>query len=86
MTVQSETISVNSQGDGDTLDLTAELAAKIADSGLSNGVAVLFIGGSTAALSTIEYEPGAVADLGRLFEEIAPRERDYRHPRHRRRG
>ena len=79
MTVHSATIRVDSRGNGDTLDLSAELAERVADSGLTNGVAVLFGGGSTAALSTIEYEPGAVADLQRLFEEIAAQGREYRH-------
>ncbi|MBN2171589.1 MAG: YjbQ family protein [Candidatus Krumholzibacteriota bacterium] len=79
MTVRSARIPVASRGDGDTLDLTGDLARELAACGLADGVAVLFIGGSTAGLTTIEFEPGAVGDLGRLFEEIAPRDRDYRH-------
>ncbi len=79
MTVLSESISVESRGNGDTLDLTPALSECLMTSGLSSGIATLFIGGSTAGLTTIEYEPGAVADLARLFEELAARGRDYRH-------
>jgi secondary thiamine-phosphate synthase enzyme len=43
------------------------------------GIATVFVVGSTAAVTTIEFEPGAVADLNRLFEEIAPRGQSYRH-------
>ena len=79
MDVETVIISVRTSGDGDTIDLTPELAAGVRESELTNGVATLFIGGSTAALTTIEYEPGAVADLQDVFEGIAPRGRDWRH-------
>ena len=62
---------------GETHDITDIVAAAIAQSGCAGGLAAVFIVGSTAAVTTIEYEPGAVADLNRLFEEIAPREADY---------
>ena len=43
------------------------------------GVVTTFVVGSTAAITTIEFEPGAVADLNRLFDQLAPRDADYRH-------
>jgi secondary thiamine-phosphate synthase enzyme len=79
MAVETIGLSVRTRGDGDTVDLTPELAAGIRESGLTSGVATLFIGGSTAGITTIEYEPGAVSDLGDVFEAIAPRDRDWRH-------
>lgn len=79
MAVETLGISFRTRGDGDTVDLTPELAAGVRESGIATGVATLFIGGSTAGLTTIEYEPGAVADLNDVFEGIAPRERDWRH-------
>jgi secondary thiamine-phosphate synthase enzyme len=79
MKVLSESIGVDSSGDGDTIDLTGALADKLRASGLESGIALLFVGGSTAGLTTLEFEPGAVSDLARLFEEIAARQRDYRH-------
>jgi len=61
------------------MDLTDDLAAAIEESGFTDGVATLFIGGSTAGITTIEFEPGAVADLQEVFEAIAPKDRDWRH-------
>lgn len=79
MDLISSVIRVRSEGHGDTLDLTPALREALAGSGLEEGQALLFVPGSTASLTTIEFEPGAVADFGRLFEEIAARGREYRH-------
>ena len=79
MSVHSETIKIDTNGDGHCSDITSQLQECVAASGLTEGVVTLFIAGSTAGLTTIEYEPGAVADLDRLFQEIVPRNRDYRH-------
>jgi len=79
MAVETMSISFGTSGDGDTVDLTPELAQGVRESGISCGVATLFIGGSTAGLTTIEYEPGAVADLQDVFEGVAPGNRDWRH-------
>ena len=79
MSVHSETIKIDTDGDGHCSDITSQLQDCVAASGLTDGVVTLFIAGSTAGLTTIEYEPGAVADLDRLFQEIVPRNRDYRH-------
>lgn len=51
----------------------------VAGTGVSQGLVHLFVAGSTAALTTIEYEPGAVADLREALERIAPEGIDYRH-------
>jgi len=77
--VVTGTIGCRTRGDGDTIDLTGELVSVIEESGLTDGVATLFIGGSTAGITTIEFEPGAVADLQEVFEAIAPQGRDWRH-------
>ena len=79
MTIVNDNIRCRTRGDGDTVDLTPELVELLEASGLTNGVASLFIGGSTAGLTTIEFEPGAVADLQDVFESVAPRHRDWRH-------
>jgi len=70
---------IATRAQGETHDLTDIVAAAIAQSGCAGGLAAVFVVGSTAAVTTIEYEPGAIADLNRLFEDIAPREADYRH-------
>ncbi len=79
MRVVSATLSCWTGGEGYTVYLTVDLAAAVRDGGLLDGVATLFIGGSTAGITTIEYEPGAVSDLRDVFEEIAPSDRDWRH-------
>jgi len=70
---------VATRGQGDAHDITDLVAAAVADAGSAAGLATIFVVGSTAAVTTIEFEPGAVADLNRLLEEIAPRGDEYRH-------
>jgi len=70
---------VATTGQGDAHDLTSSVADAIVDSGLASGLVTVFVVGSTAAITTIEFEPGAVADLNRLLEAIAPRRGEYRH-------
>lgn len=60
-------------------DLTADVAALVADSGTGTGVVTVHVLGSTGAITTIEYEPGAVADLRRALEVVAPVGADYEH-------
>ena len=60
-------------------DVTSAVSAAVAESGVSSGIATIFVVGSTAAVTTIEFEPGAVADLNAVFERLAPRDRDYKH-------
>jgi secondary thiamine-phosphate synthase enzyme len=77
--VISKRLTVNTNGNGDTLDITPGVERALAESRLSGGVATLFVIGSTAALTTIEYEEGAVHDLGRVLERIAPHRAEYEH-------
>jgi secondary thiamine-phosphate synthase enzyme len=79
MTVKSASISISTRGDADVQDITAELARLVAASGLKNGAVTVFCPSSTSGVTTIEYEPGAVADLRRLFDEIVPAGRAYAH-------
>jgi secondary thiamine-phosphate synthase enzyme len=67
------------RGQGDAKDLTGVVAAAVTRSGLRTGVATVFVIGSTAAITTIELEPGAVADLNAVFEALAPRGGEYQH-------
>ena len=70
---------VATKGQGDAHDITNLVAAAVAESNCRAGIATVFVVGSTAAVTTIEFEPGAIADLNRLFEDVAPRGADYRH-------
>jgi secondary thiamine-phosphate synthase enzyme len=70
---------ISTRGQGDAHDITELVSAAVADSSCAAGIATVFVVGSTATVTTIEFEPGAVADLNRLLEEIAPRDDEYRH-------
>jgi secondary thiamine-phosphate synthase enzyme len=72
-------LELATKGQGDVRDITPDVAAAVTKSGLRSGVTTVFVTGSTAAVTTIEFEPGAVADLNRLFDQLAPRGADYRH-------
>jgi secondary thiamine-phosphate synthase enzyme len=72
-------IEVSTADQGDTHDITGRVAAAVSGSGVTSGIATVFVVGSTAAVTTIEYEPGAVSDFNGLMDELAPRGADYRH-------
>jgi secondary thiamine-phosphate synthase enzyme len=69
------------EGDGQVVDLTEGVAAVVRQSGIENGTASVFVPGSTAAVTTMEYEPGGVHDLRQLLDRLIPREGDYEHNR-----
>jgi secondary thiamine-phosphate synthase enzyme len=71
--------SISTRGEGEILDVTASVADAVRESGIANGIAAVFVTGSTAALTTLEFEPGLVHDLKAAFERLYPREMAYRH-------
>jgi secondary thiamine-phosphate synthase enzyme len=71
--------TISTKGQGDAHDVTRVVTRAVSGSGLRAGIVTVFVIGSTAALTTIEFEPGAVSDFNRLFETLAPRDADYRH-------
>ncbi|MGD8697666.1 MAG: secondary thiamine-phosphate synthase enzyme YjbQ [Gemmatimonadales bacterium] len=77
--VTSDSIELKTRGNADMQDITGEVAARVRASGLRSGIVTLFCPGSTGGLTTIEYESGALSDLGRLFDEIVPPNREYAH-------
>ena len=77
--VTSSRVTIATRGQGDVHELTTAVSDTVASGRVTNGVVTVFVVGSTAGVTTIEFEPGAVADLGRAFEQIAPRAVDYRH-------
>jgi secondary thiamine-phosphate synthase enzyme len=70
---------LHTRGQGDAHDLTNLVAAAVTESGCTAGIVTVFVVGSTAAITTIEFEPGAITDLNRALQAIAPREADYQH-------
>ncbi len=78
-TVVVETLEKKSRGDGHVLDVTEDVDGILKSSGLERGLVTVFVPGATAGVTTIEYEPGLVADLGRAFENLAPSNLPYAH-------
>jgi secondary thiamine-phosphate synthase enzyme len=77
--VKTTTHEVDTRGQGDTHDVTPPVAEALAKTSIRDGLATVAVIGSTAGVTTIEFEPGAVADLDRVFEQLAPRHGEYRH-------
>lgn len=72
-------MQIRTSGEGDIINITAALSDAVCTSGIQTGVLHLFVIGSTAALTTIEYEPGALADLRDALGRIAPASAQYSH-------
>lgn len=72
-------IEIRTTGGTDIVDLTEEVLAFVLESGIENGLIVVFTPGSTAGVTTIEYEAGALADLRETLERIAPEDGVYQH-------
>jgi secondary thiamine-phosphate synthase enzyme len=77
--VATSRLRVKTSGQGDAHDITDDVRRAIVEGGVSNGIVTVFVVGSTAGITTIEFEPGAIADLNRLFDGLAPRGADYQH-------
>lgn len=77
--VATSRLRVKTSGQGDAHDITDDVRRAIVEGGVSNGIVTVFVVGSTAGITTIEFEPGAIADLNRLFDRLAPRGADYQH-------
>ena len=70
---------MTSQGENDIIDITDSIKNILVDSQLKNGIITLFVVGSTAAITTIEYEPGLTKDFPNMLERIAPKRMEYEH-------
>lgn len=77
--VSTHTHQVSTSGQGDAHDVTPAVARAIAQSGIRSGTATVFVVGSTAGVTTIEFEEGALEDLDAVLERLAPRDAEYRH-------
>lgn len=79
MKVLSDTIQLHSEGEGDIIDMTMQLSNKVEESKIKNGTVTIFVSGSTAAVTTIEYEPGLVHDFPEMLSRIVPKDIEYEH-------
>lgn len=79
MAVFTKTLSFKTNGNDDMADITQEVQDTLSESGLSDGIVTVFVPGSTASVTTIEYEPGLLGDFPRAMEKLAPKGIHYDH-------
>ena len=79
MKIKISKLTESTKGFCDIIDITAKITAQVRDAEIKDGLLTLFVSGSTAGLSTIEYEPGLVQDLKELLEKLIPSDRRYHH-------
>ena len=73
------TIALKTSAKDEVIDLTSRVQDIISKSGIEEGLACVFVSGSTAAVTTIEHEPGLVKDIGDALERLYPKDIDYEH-------
>jgi len=74
-------ISLQTEGNGAAIDITSQIQKEISTNNIDSGIVTVFVSGSTAGLSTIEYEPGVISDFKEMFERIIPKGMKYEHDR-----
>jgi secondary thiamine-phosphate synthase enzyme len=79
MPVKTVPVKLSTRGNADMVDITDQVQNAVRQSGLENGTVTVFTPSATSALTTIEYESGALSDLRRLFDEIANPAEHYAH-------
>ena len=79
MEARYEELSLDTQGDGEVLDVTAHAQKALDNSGFRDGLCTVFVAHSTCGMTTIECEPGCNADLNRILEQIAPQDFAWKH-------
>ncbi len=77
--IVNEKISLQSKGHGDIVDITHEVAEQVAETNINSGIATIFVSGSTAGITTIEFEPGLVSDFKEAWQRLAPDNITYKH-------
>jgi secondary thiamine-phosphate synthase enzyme len=81
MAVRTAELRFSTRGDSDVVEIGDEVARCVEEAGVREGQVVAFVRGSTAAISTMEYEPGGVHDLRAMLERLMPAAGDYEHNR-----
>jgi secondary thiamine-phosphate synthase enzyme len=79
MEVETHSINFKTNGNCDIMDITGKVEAVLSESSFDEGNVLLFAGGSTAGITTIEYEPGLLKDYPKFFDRIAPVNINYEH-------
>jgi secondary thiamine-phosphate synthase enzyme len=81
MAIHTGELRLSTEGDSDVTDITAGVQRVVDAAGIAEGQALAFVRGSTAAITTMEYEPGGVHDLREMVERLIPAQGDYEHNR-----
>ena len=81
MTVVTKDITLQSKGNCDIIDITSQVANNVEESGVNSGIVTLFVVGSTAGVTTIEYEPNLLSDFKNMWDKVTPRNIPYEHDR-----
>ncbi len=81
MAVVTKQVQIVTGGENDVVDLTPEVQRCVSETKLTSGVVVIFVPGSTGAVTTMEYEPGLVKDFPEMLERAAPKSSAYEHQR-----
>jgi len=79
MPVITKTVQIKSRGENDIIDITNQTTKAVDESKVEDGIITVFISGSTAAVTTIEYEPGLRSDFPKMLSRLAPTDIDYKH-------
>jgi secondary thiamine-phosphate synthase enzyme len=79
MKILTETIQLSTKGHNQIIDITTDIDAVIKNSCITDGIVNLFVVGSTAAITTIEFEPGLLKDLPEALDKLAPINKRYHH-------
>ena len=79
MTVVTKDITFQTKGNCDIIDISSQVAKNVEESGINNGTVTLFISGSTAGVTTIEYEPRLLGDFRSMWDRVIPQSIPYEH-------
>jgi secondary thiamine-phosphate synthase enzyme len=79
MAIKTDELTFSTRGDADVVEITAEVQRVVDERGITEGQAFVFVRGSTAAIATMEFEPGGVHDLREMLERLIPTHGKYRH-------
>lgn len=79
MIVESYSLDLETRPNYDMIEITSDVQSKVSESGIEKGTVTVFVVGSTAGVTTVEYEPGLVRDLEDFYNRLIPPTRDYHH-------
>ena len=79
MKIVTEKIALNTKGDPDLINITGKIEGILGATGLKRGQVTVFVVGSTAAITTFEYEPGLIKDISEFYEQLIPKKKSYHH-------